>query len=178
MRVITGTAKGKRLFTPDGEAVRPTPEKVKEAVFSAVQFEIADCRFLDLFAGSGQMGVEALSRGAKSCCFCDVSAAAAKLVKRNVVSCGFGDRANIMRCDYVSCLENCGKFDMAFLDPPYSSGLLVPALLVTAGKIGESGIVICEHPAEDTLPENAGAFRRVSIKKYGKVCISMYRFAG
>lgn len=176
MRVITGYARGKRLHTLEGEAVRPTPERVKEAVFSSIQFDIEGRRFLDLFAGSGQMGIEALSRGAAHCCFCDASADAVEVVRRNLDHCGLAEKAQVYKTDYAAFLASQrGAFDIAFLDPPYKAGLLLPALEKTARVMQPYGIILCEHPAEVTLPDAVAGFYRVKQYKYGKINISSYK---
>lgn len=120
MRVITGTAKGRRLETLEGEDVRPTTERIKEAVFSIIQFEIMGHTFLDLFAGSGQMGIEAISRGASSAYFVDASKKSLDVVKKNISSVKFDKEAKVFAMDYRSFLSmNTVEFDIAFLDPPY-----------------------------------------------------------
>ena len=119
MRIITGVAKGKRLVTPEGRDVRPTPERVKEGIFSALQFDIEGRRVLDLFAGSGQLGLEALSRGAESAVFVDASNASVKIVKQNIELTGFGNKAKVFCSDYTSFASACrDTFDIVFLDPP------------------------------------------------------------
>ena len=129
MRIITGVAKGKRLVTPEGRDVRPTPERVKEGIFSALQFDIEGRRVLDLFSGSGQLGLEALSRGAESAVFVDVSNASVKIVKQNIELTGFGNKAKVFCSDYTSFASACrDTFDIVFLDPPYAAGLLMPAV--------------------------------------------------
>ena len=119
MRVITGIARGKRLVTPDTYDVRPTSDKVKEALFSALQFDIEGRRVLDLFAGSGQLGIEALSRGAKSCVFVDNSRASINLVKKNLEITGLEDNAKVIQSDFSSfAAMSRDTFDLVFLDPP------------------------------------------------------------
>lgn len=176
MRVITGSARGKRLQTLEGEAVRPTPEKVKEAIFSSIQFDLEGRRFLDLFAGCGQMGIEALSRGAASCCFCDASAASVEVIRRNLEQCGLSANARVVKTDYVAFLASQREvFDIAFLDPPYKAGLLLPALEKTAQAMSPYGLILCEHPAEVTLPDAVAGFSRAKQYKYGKIYISLYK---
>ena len=156
MRVITGTARGKRLKTLDGQDVRPTSEKVKEAMFSVIQFDLPGARVLDLFAGSGQLGVEALSRGAKSCVFIDKSRDSINIVRENVNSCGFSGSSRILNIGALEYLKNCPEFDIALLDPPYSKGLVEEALPLLEGRMASDGIVICEHEAGLMLPERVG----------------------
>lgn len=176
MRVITGTARGKRLVTREGEAVRPTPERVKEALFSIVQFEIEGRRVLDLFAGSGQLGIEALSRGAREAVFVDSSRESAAVVRKNVESCGFADMARIEIMDFSAFLMRSEKpFDLAFLDPPYRTGLLQRALPLTVSKMNPGGTVICENPMDEELPQEAGDFVRQRQYRYGKICLTVYR---
>ncbi|MBQ8928863.1 MAG: 16S rRNA (guanine(966)-N(2))-methyltransferase RsmD, partial [Oscillospiraceae bacterium] len=124
MRVISGTARGRKLKEPDGRRVRPTTDKVKESMFNIVQFHIQDAAVLDLFAGSGQLGIEALSRGAESVTFVDSARDSVKLVRENVRTAGFEDRAQIFQTDAIGFLEHCGKFDLIFLDPPYDTDLI------------------------------------------------------
>lgn len=176
MRVITGSAKGKRLKPLPSMDVRPTTDRVKEAVFSAIQFDIEGRVFLDLFAGSGQMGIEALSRGAKFAYFVDSSPEAIKVCTENVVSAGFKDSSLIVRRDAEAFLSTISeKIDIAFLDPPYKAGLLVSSALKVASCMKNSGIIICEHPSDETLPEVLGEFKTYRTYKYGKICISIYK---
>ena len=179
MRVITGTARGKRLITREGDAVRPTPERVKEALFSAIQFEIERRRVLDLFAGSGQLGIEALSRGAKDAVFVDMSRMSAQTVRENLEKCGFLDRAKIEVMEYALFLMNeKSRFDLAFLDPPYRTGILQRALPLTAARMNPGGIIVCEHPVDEDMPEETEGFRRSWFHHYGKVALTMYRRKG
>lgn len=176
MRVITGTARGRRLQTLEGEDVRPTTNRVKEAIFSIIQFEVEGRRFLDLFAGSGQMGIEALSRGAASAVFVDVSRQAIDVVARNLKETGFADRARVVRGEYTAFLMQTGeRFDIAFLDPPYKAGLLPEALRQTEKVMQEHGVILCEHPEEVELPATVGRFSAVRRYRYGKIFVTMYR---
>ena len=168
MRVITGTARGKRLKTLDGLDVRPTSEKVKEAIFSIIQFDIPEARVLDLFAGSGQLGIEALSRGAKSCVFVDQSRNSIGIIRENVESCGFGERSRIINAGALEYLRSCPETDIALLDPPYSKGLLLEALPLLESKISTNGIVVCEHEGGLVLPERVGRLIKKREYSYGK----------
>ena len=176
MRVVTGTARGKNLVTRDGDAVRPTPGRVKEAMFSIIQFQIEGRRVLDLFAGSGQLGIEALSRGAREAVFVDASRESLDTVRQNVESCGFSGEARLVNSDFAAYLaRNCGTFDLAFLDPPYRTGLLEQALPLAAGKMNPGGTILCEHPSDEELPETAGGFVRGRSYRYGKILVTLYR---
>ena len=170
MRVITGTARGMRLETLEGTDVRPTSDKVKEAIFSAIHFYIEGRRILDLFAGSGQLGIEALSRGAEKCIFTDASQSAIDVVKRNVKNTGFDSQSVICRTDYASFLKGTKEtFDIAFIDPPYMKGLTANALELTSLKMSDYGIIVVEHPGEVELPEEVNGFKQTKTYKYGKL---------
>lgn len=176
MRIISGTARGRRLKSLPGDDVRPTTDKVKEAVFSAIQFDIEGRRFLDLFAGSGQMGLEALSRGAESAVFVDSSAESVKICKENVISTGFSEQSKIIRNDALTFLSLTNEvFDFAFLDPPYGGGLLEKALTKVCEKMSDYGTVICEHPPEVVLPEKVGDFSVYKRYRYGKINVTTYK---
>ena len=124
MRVISGTARGLRLESPDGQDTRPTLDNVKEAVFSMLFDRVRDAKVLDLFAGSGALGIEALSRGASHCIFSDKSQKSVSIVKTNVTKARLTDKAEIVKADYKEVLSDCTgkdkKFDIIFLDPPYA----------------------------------------------------------
>lgn len=176
MRIITGIAKGKRLTTLDGLDVRPTPEKVKEGLFSALQFDIEGRRVLDLFAGSGQLSLEAVSRGAESAVLVDSSAAAVKVIKKNIADCGFEDKARVVQSDFLSFCAMCrDTFDIVFLDPPYNKGLLMPALKAVLPLMSDYGFIICEHPDGVVLEEKVGSFAVWRRYRYGKVHLTVYR---
>lgn len=176
MRIITGLARGARLSAPDGREVRPTPERVKEGIFSALQFDIEGRRVLDLFAGSGQLGLEALSRGAVSAVFVDASDSSLQYVKKNIESTGLSGKARVVRSDYASfTAASRDVFDIVFLDPPYSAGLLLPALKAVLPLMSDHGIIVCEHPPEVKLEETVGGFKISRTYRYGKVLVTVYR---
>lgn len=177
MRIITGSARGRRLESPQGNDVRPTTDVVKEALFSIIQFDVEGAVFLDAFAGSGQIGLEALSRGAEKAYFVDKSRHSMAVVRKNIEICGFEpDRAVTVSADSVAFLERTAeRFDIVFLDPPYMTGLLQRALEAAAGAVRENGIIICEHPREEMLPQQAGGFSLKKEYRYGKIVISIYR---
>lgn len=176
MRVITGMAKGRRLETLEGEDVRPTTERIKEAVFSIIQFDIMGRSFLDLFAGSGQMGIEALSRGADSAYFVDSSKKSLDVVKKNVSAVKFEQQARLFAMDYRSFLSmNTAQFDIAFLDPPYNKGILQDALPLVAENMRDTGIIIAENPLNEQLSANYGNFVLDREYRYGKIKISTFR---
>lgn len=180
MRVITGFAKGRKLRTLSGEDVRPTTDRVKEALFSIIQFEIEGRRVLDLFAGSGQLGIEALSRGAASAVFVDSSRDSIEVVRENLKTTQLAQSAQVMQMDSLAFLAGqCGPFDIALLDPPYGAGLVQRALPMVARRMALGGVIICEAPAKEDLPEQAedfawcggipmGGFRLRSTAERGK----------
>ncbi|MBQ6825333.1 MAG: 16S rRNA (guanine(966)-N(2))-methyltransferase RsmD [Clostridia bacterium] len=176
MRVITGSARGKRLVTPAGLDVRPTPDRVKEGIFSALHFDIEGRRVLDLFAGSGQLSIEALSRGAESAVIVDNSVNSLKAVRSNIEACGFSDKARVIQSDYASfCAMSRDTFDIVFLDPPYNEGLLMPALKAVLPLVSDYGIIVCEHPMDVKLEESIGGFAVSKVYRYGKVLVTVYR---
>jgi 16S rRNA (guanine966-N2)-methyltransferase len=176
MRVITGSARGRKLKTLDGADVRPTADRVKEGIFSAIQFDVEGRRVLDLFAGSGQLGIEAISRGAESATFVDASAESIRCVRENVSALGFDSSAKIVRSDFASFLSvTKDRFDIAFLDPPYRTGLLQRAVSAVAPVMSDAGVIICEHPIDDTQPDTVGDFRVSKVYRYGKILVSVYR---
>ncbi len=178
MRVISGIAKGVTLKTPDGLATRPTTDRVKEAMFSIIQFEIPGQRVLDLFGGTGQLGIEALSRGAKSAVFVDEADSACKLIKENLKRSKMEPFAKVVRSDYKSFLRSSKeKFDIIFLDPPYAEVFLENSLkLITEIDILQTnGIIVTERPLEKDLPWQFSGYVRSRDYKYGKTLLTIYR---
>lgn len=176
MRVITGSARGMSLKALEGETTRPTTEKVKEAVFSAIQFDIDGRKILDLFAGSGQLGIEALSRGAESAVFVDSDKNAVKVIKENVEKTKFTEKSRIVQMDSLAFLNmNVQKFDIVFLDPPYSTGLLEKSIADVASFVNEGGIIVCEYPFKDEIPETPEDFTEYKTYRYGRISVTIYR---
>ena len=178
MRVITGKARGVQLKTPDGMATRPTADRVKEALFSIIQFDVPTAKVLDLFGGTGQLGIEALSRGAKSAVFVDAGEPACKLIRENLRRTKLEADATVIRSDYLAYLKRCReKFDIIFLDPPYAEVFLENALnCITEIDILESGgIIIAERPVGKELPWDFEGFTRSKDYKYGTVLLTIYR---
>lgn len=176
MRVITGSAKGRRLKTLPGLDVRPTIEGVKEAIFSIVQFDIEDAVFLDLFAGSGQLGIEALSRGAKKAVFVDNSGESIKIIRDNLAHTKLEDRAAVVNMPNSAFLKSTNEtFDIAVLDPPYNHKLIQKSMPQLVEKMSDYGIIICEHERDTTLPESYGDFSVSKIHRHGKTTLTVYR---
>ena len=176
MRVISGSARGRKLKEPVGETVRPSSDRVKEAVFNIIQFDIEGRNVLDLFAGTGQLGIEALSRGAKKAVFVDSGAGAIRLIRENLKICGFLKRATVVPGDALRYLENDEKFDLIFIDPPYDAGLADKALIKIAefDKLNKNGIIICETRVGSVLPVVAPPYFMQKDYKYGSVRITRY----
>ena len=176
MRVITGSARGRRLETLEGEDVRPTTDRIKEAVFSSIQFETEGRNFLDLFAGSGQMGIEALSRGAKSASFVDNAKKSLETVKRNLKATKLENSAKVFAMDFHSFLSmNSQRFDIAFLDPPYRTGMLQDALELVPEAMNDTGVIIAENPLDEEILSNYGDFVLDRQYRYGKIKITTFR---
>jgi 16S rRNA (guanine(966)-N(2))-methyltransferase RsmD len=176
MRVITGSARGRRLITLEGEEItRPTSQSTKEAIFSSIQFEIEGKRVLDLFAGCGQLGIEALSRGAVFCTFVENNRQAFKIVEQNIKTCNMEDMSSLVFSDAVSFLNRKGTYDIAFLDPPYNKGLIDECLNLLGNHMSDEGVIICETARNEALPEKAGDFCISKEKNYGKTKLTYYR---
>lgn len=183
LRIITGKAKGKKIETIEGEATRPTSERIKEAVFSSIQFDIEGRRVLDLFAGSGQLGLEALSRGAASATFVDAAREAVDIVKKNARTTGFFDDSRYAVSDwrnYIRKASGRDKYDLVFIDPPYAMECCKDALvrLVSAELLAPGAIVVLESGTEIINPEELSDFEVMKSTSYGKktaVNILLYR---
>ena len=178
MRVITGKARGVVLKTPDGMATRPTADRVKEALFSIIQFDVPMARVLDLFGGTGQLGIEALSRGAKSAVFVDEREDACRLIRENLKRTHLEETARVVRADYMDFLRNCReKFDVIFLDPPYAEVFLENSLkMITEIDILQSGgIIVTERPVEKEFLCDFPGYSRSKDYKYAKTILTLFR---
>ena len=180
MRVISGSVRGRRLKTPENYDIRPTTDNVKESLFNIIQFDIEGRRVLDLFAGTGQLGIEALSRGAESAVFVEQRKDAVQAVRENLVVCGLSDRARVVSGDAMSYLKSGEKFDLIFLDPPYASGLLEQALeeIARFDICRRHGIIVAESAADKTLPPLAGPYALYREYRYGKIKLTVYHRDG
>lgn len=183
LRIITGTAKGKKMKTLEGEATRPTSERIKEAIFSAIQFDVENRRVLDLFAGCGQLGLEALSRGAESAMFVDSAREAMEVVKENARTTGFFDRARYLVSDWRNYIRKASgreRFDLVFVDPPYAMECCedAAARLAEAGLLAAGAIVVLESGTENPDFSGREDFEVLKSTHYGKktfVNILLYR---
>lgn len=181
MRVIAGTARGTTLKTPEGMKTRPTAEKVKEAMFSILHFDLPGACVLDLFGGTGQLGIEALSRGAKRAVFVDARPEACRLIRENLARTRFTDAAQVVRSDYLAYLRSCHeRFSLVLLDPPYAEVYLETALklLTEIDILRSGGIIMTERPIGKTLPADFAGFTRSRDYQYGKTLLTLYRKAG
>ena len=182
MRVITGIARGRRLKEPQGLETRPTTDRVKEGIFSSIQFEIEGRRVLDLFGGTGQMGIEALSRGAAHCTFVDLRKEAVGIIRENLKLTGLEGQATVVQRDALAFLTRCReKYDVIFLDPPYASDLLKKAMetIPAIDIVTENGIIVCENGSTTGWPEVEPPYRLQKEYRYGKVRTALYwRLAG
>lgn len=176
MRVIAGEARGKRLQTLAGEEItRPTIERVKEGMFSSIQFDLPGAQVLDLYAGSGQLGIEALSRGAARCVFLDQSRDAVNIIMANCKHCDVFDRSRVSIGEAALFLSACKEeFDIVLLDPPYRQGALEMILPLVESHLAPGGIVLCESERGVELPTQIGALALKKQYKYGTVLVWKY----
>ncbi len=178
MRVITGKARGVQLKTPAGMLTRPTADRVKEALFSIINFDIPGAAVLDLFGGTGQLGIEALSRGAKSATFVDQREEACAIIRENLRRTRLEKEGKVVRADYLAYLGRCREqYDIIFLDPPYAEVFLENALK-TIGEIDilrSGGIIVAERPLGKELPWDLPGYTRSKDYKYGKILLTLYR---
>ena len=178
MRVVAGTARGTVLKTPEGMLTRPTADRVKEAVFSILPFDVEDAVVLDLFGGTGQLGIEALSRGAKRAVFVDHQQKACELIRENLRRTKFSQQASVVRGDYLEYLKRTKEqFDIILLDPPYAEIFLENALncIAEIDILRDNGIIVTERPLEKALEIQLPGYSRSRDYKYGKTLITLYR---
>ena len=178
MRVITGKARGIQLKTPDGMQTRPTADRVKEALFSIINFDVPGAAVLDLFGGTGQLGIEALSRGAKSAVFVDAREDACKLIRENLKRTKLESDAKVIRSDYMDYLSRSREqFDIILLDPPYAEVFLENALkrITEIDILRSGGIIVAERPLGKELPWDFEGYERSKDYKYGKILLTLYR---
>lgn len=177
MRIIAGDYKGRRLQSPQDYSIRPTTDKVKEALFSILTEKIWGSRVLDLFAGTGNLGIEALSRGAETCVFADSSRESLRLIRENIAHCKAEEGARVEAGDYRKILGNQTElFDIILLDPPYNKGLLDECFRLIAENelLTEDGVIVAEHRREEKMPEELYGFQKQKERRYGIVMLSIY----
>lgn len=174
MRVITGTARGRKIKEPANYDVRPTSDMVKEAMFSILQFDLEGRKVLDLFGGTGQLGIEAASRGAGEVTIVDLAKDSVKLIRENVANCKVD--AQVIQGDSISFLSRCGKYDIIIIDPPYDTDLCEKALSAVKefDILTEGGIIICETRREKSLPDMEKPYFMRKEYRYGKIKLTVY----
>lgn len=181
MRVISGKVRGLKLNTPKNEDVRPTTDRVKESLFNMINPYIMESSVLDLFAGTGSLGIECLSRGANKCVFVDISKESIAIVKSNIKKARVEKESIVLNSDFKDAISKLklqeNKFDVIFMDPPYYKNMFIDALqkIDNASLLNEDGIIIIEHDSKDVFPENIGRLEKSRDKKYGNTTITFYK---
>ncbi|HWQ80378.1 MAG TPA: 16S rRNA (guanine(966)-N(2))-methyltransferase RsmD [Anaerovoracaceae bacterium] len=178
MRIIAGDFKGRRLLAPKDDRIRPTTDKVKESIFSMIAAYLEDAVVIDLFSGTGNLGLEAISRGATRCWFGDKSRESLELTRQNIALCKQEDRTVTVLGDFEYVLRKITeKADLIFLDPPYRHGLIQECFGLIAGLslLNEGGIIVAEHGSDEPLEEKISGCVRIKEKIYGTITISIYR---
>ena len=183
MRVISGSARGKKLNSLEGLETRPTLDRVKEALFNIIQFDLKEAVILDLFSGSGALAIEALSRGAKNAVLCDKSQKAIQIINENLINTRLKDKANVINKDYTITLNKLKKenikFDIVFLDPPYKTDFAFKSLefIIENNLLNENGLIIIETNDKNKIEElkNYKDINVVDTRKYGSVLIIFIR---
>ena len=180
MRVISGVAKGTKLETLETLDTRPTLDRVKEALFNIIQSKIYNAIVLDLFAGSGALGLEAVSRGANFCDFVDINVDAINIINKNIEKCHVKEVTKVHKSDFNAIIKKFpdDRFDLVFLDPPYGKDMGILAINKLDRIVKDTGIVILETDYTDDVPDDIGNFTKYDSRKYGRVVISFFRKAG
>ena len=180
MRIVGGQLGGRVLRAPSGAAARPTSEKVREAVFDILG-SVTESRVLDLFAGTGALALEALSRGARSAVLVDSDRGAVRLIRANAEALGFGDRTRIIAAPVARALKllqrEGARFDLIFADPPYAARAVLETLgeIEAAALCKPGGRVCIEHDKRETAPESGGLLSRIDQRRFGDTVVSIYR---
>lgn len=177
MYIITGSLKGRRLEMPIDKEIRPTPGKVKEALFSMIGHDLQGMIVLDLFSGTGNLGIEAISRGAEKVYFGEKSKSAYKLILKNIVNCKITDGYKVIAGDWEYVLSKISEtLDIIFLDPPYEAGLMEDCIVKIweNNLLNDEGVIVAEHDKKELLPETIGGFNKIKDKKYGNTIITLY----
>ncbi len=181
MRVISGKVRGLKLNTPKNEDVRPTTDRVKESLFNMISPYIMDSNVLDLFAGTGSLGIECLSRGAQKCVFVDVSKESISIIKSNITRARVENESIVLNLDFKDAISKLkaqkNKFDVIFMDPPYYKNMFIDALekIDNADLLEEEGIIVIEHDSKENLPEKIERLEKNKVKKYGNTTLTFYK---
>lgn len=182
MRIISGRYKGKKLHSVRGLIIRPTADRLRESIFNILSHGVLNAVVLDLFAGTGALGMEALSRGAESAVFVDNNPGALSVIRRNIISCSFDKQAHIIKWDIkknLNCLKSAGAvFDLVFMDPPYNRGMVKPALfnLEQTGSLKKGARIVVEHSPLESIPDPVFMFEIEDRRKYGKTLVSFLTY--
>lgn len=182
MRIISGNRRGKKLYAFDGRKIRPTADRMREAIFNILSSRVKDVAVLDLFAGTGAFGLEAVSRGACSAIFIDNHSDAIRLLEKNISACGMIEETRVVKWDIahdLNCLKGIqSDFELIFLDPPYHRNLVRPTLLHLheSGAVQPGAHIVIEHSLDDPLPYDLDCFTRVDQRKYGKSLVSFFDY--
>ena len=177
MRIIAGDYKGRKLETPRDNDIRPTTDKVKEAMFSILIPYLEDAYCCDLFAGTGSLGLEALSRGARFCQFSDKEREAVSIIKTNIDKCNAKEYSRLLHGDYMKALKKLEeKVDVFFVDPPYKENLYIKCLTAidTLDLLNDDGIIIVEHEKSESMPDNIGNLVKRKERNYGRTVLSIF----
>ncbi|MEA4852740.1 MAG: 16S rRNA (guanine(966)-N(2))-methyltransferase RsmD [Christensenella sp.] len=179
MRIIAGEKRGTKLTSPIGENTRPTTDRVRESLFGSIQFEVTGAQILDLFAGSGALGLEALSRGAKEAVFCDVDAGSIKVIEKNIETLGYAAKSKVIKNDFLNAIalfKNTRKFDIVFIDPPYKRGYYEAVFeALASGEVLAGDALLVAESAQGLEIEGKG-FVFDKRKKYGKTFLDFFRW--
>ncbi|SCY85170.1 16S rRNA (guanine(966)-N(2))-methyltransferase RsmD [Alkaliphilus peptidifermentans] len=181
MRIIAGKAKGHRLMPPKGIDIRPTSDRVKESIFNVLQATVIDSIVIDLFSGTGNLGIEALSRGAEKAYLVDQSPQSINVIEENLLKTRQTEFAEVIKSDAVSAIIKLTQIkvraDLIFMDPPYGKDLIIPTLeaISTNGLLKKEGIIVVEHDKDDPPPEVVSELVQYRSKKFGNTCVSFYR---
>lgn len=182
LRIIAGEFKGKKLYSVRGKTIRPTADRTRESMFNILSHQVPGAMVLDLFAGTGALGIEALSRGAESAVFVDNSRESLSVIRRNVESCALDDRTNIIKWNIEKNL-NCLKavktgFDLVFIDPPYHRNLLKPTLfnIDQSNALKNGSCIVVEHAFLEPIPTDLLAFELTDQRRYGKTLVSFLNY--
>lgn len=182
MRIIAGKKKGLNIKTIDGDSTRPTRDMVREALFSILTNKIYDSRFLDLFAGSGAIGIEALSRGATFAVFTDINYKCVRVIEENITKAGFSEQAQVYNADYKLALKKLkeNKFDIIYIDPPYNKGMGIDAIerISEYQLLSEDGVLILETDTNEEVPNEIGIYEKYNNKRYGRNILNLFRRKG
>ena len=182
LRVISGTAKGHKLKTVDSVKTRPTSDRVKESIFNIIFSLVPDAYVLDLFAGTGNLGIEALSRGAKECVFIDKSGECSSIIKQNLQHTRLEEQGQVIQKEVAKAIKVLPKdrrFDIIFMDPPYNKNFIPETLklIVDNDIINKNGIIVAEYDIDDNAPEQVDALKAMRICRYGDTVVSFYSIA-